>query len=151
FDRAPITTIHGFCKRLLDESAFESRQPFRLDFVVDPLPLLRRAAADVLRRTYAAEPTLLHAVLALSELTPDSLASAYRVWQRHPGAALEPAEPRVADRLAAIEAPLARAAAAFDQEAHDFLTSCQWRKDKNPFDADQVTELRRCAAQLRQA
>ncbi|MCA8966555.1 MAG: UvrD-helicase domain-containing protein, partial [Planctomycetes bacterium] len=40
FDRAPIATIHGFCKRLLDESAFESRQPFQLDFLTDPLPLL---------------------------------------------------------------------------------------------------------------
>ena len=32
FDQASVLTIHGFCKRLLDESAFESNEPFELDF-----------------------------------------------------------------------------------------------------------------------
>ncbi|MBL9078741.1 MAG: UvrD-helicase domain-containing protein [Planctomycetes bacterium] len=153
FDRVPIATIHGFCKRLLDESAFETRQPFRLDFVVDPLPLLHRAAADVVRRRYAAEPDATHALLALGKLTPEALASAWLLWRRHPDIALEPNHPDAAAHTAAIAAPLARAAAGCDAACLARIASFQWLKDDCPFEnrTDVEPELQRFAAQLRTA
>ena len=48
FDQAAVMTIHGFCNRLLVESAFESDQPFDLQMTTDEAPLLTAAAADAL-------------------------------------------------------------------------------------------------------
>jgi exodeoxyribonuclease V beta subunit len=153
FDRVPIATIHGFCKRLLDESAFETQQPFRLDFVVDPLPLLHRAAADVVRRRYAAAADITHALLTLGKLTPDELSRAWLVWRRYADITLEPAEPDAEGHIAAIAEPLTLAAASCDDACLAQLTGFQWRKDDNPFvdDTNLEPELRRFAEQLRRA
>ncbi|MBX3463794.1 MAG: UvrD-helicase domain-containing protein [Planctomycetes bacterium] len=148
FDRVPIATIHGFCKRLLDESAFETRQPFRLDFVVDPMPMVHRAAADVLRRTYAAEPDVLQAVLSLAELTPDRLVAAWRLWRRHPDVALQPAAPAPEPHLLAARAALEQAAATFDAEARGLLLRLVFRKEKNLFDVPREMALDGLARQL---
>jgi exodeoxyribonuclease V beta subunit len=66
FDRVGIATIHGFCKRVLEEAAFESHEPFQLDFTADPLPLLYRAAADSLRGLYEEKPSLRSALMVFS-------------------------------------------------------------------------------------
>ncbi|MBL8727596.1 MAG: UvrD-helicase domain-containing protein, partial [Planctomycetes bacterium] len=148
FDRAPIATMHGFCKRLLDESAFETRQPFRLDFVVDLLPLLHRAAADVLRRTYAPEPDLRQAVLTLAKLTPDALVEQYRLWRRYPDVQLAPDDPDAAARLQAIAGPLQRAAQHFDAACRQNIASFQWRANASPFDDAPEAALDRFATDL---
>ena len=49
--------------RLLEESAFESDQPFELDFTVDEAPLLQTAAADALRAVRCYDAPLFGAVL----------------------------------------------------------------------------------------
>jgi exodeoxyribonuclease V beta subunit len=36
FDKAAISTIHGFCQRVLQDHAFENRHEFRADLVQDP-------------------------------------------------------------------------------------------------------------------
>ena len=141
FDRVPIATIHGFCKRLLDESAFETRQPFRLDFVVDPMPLVHRAAADVLRRTYAREPDVRHAVLTIAELTPERLVAAWRLWRRYPDVALRPAAADPQPHLDAAVAAFGRAAAAFDDSCRDVLQRVQFYSDKSVFRAPPETAL----------
>jgi exodeoxyribonuclease V beta subunit len=148
FDRAPIATIHGFCKRLLDESAFETRQPFRLDFVVDLLPLLHRAAADVLRRTYAPEPDRRHAVLALANLTPDTLVEQYRLWRRYPDVQLEPATPDAEPHLRALEASLRRAAELFDADCREAIAGLRFLAGRSPFAGELDAELDRFAAAL---
>lgn len=47
--RAQISTIHAFCRRMLQEFAFEGRRPFELE-LVDEAVTLRAAARRVLRR-----------------------------------------------------------------------------------------------------
>jgi exodeoxyribonuclease V beta subunit len=49
FDQAFITTIHGFCQRLLRDQAFESGALFETEFVADQTPLLRATADDFWR------------------------------------------------------------------------------------------------------
>ncbi|MGB3543885.1 UvrD-helicase domain-containing protein, partial [Rubrivirga sp.] len=59
-DEAGIFTIHGFCKRVLEQAAFESGTPFEMDFVedADSDALRRRASADAWARLTHGDPTL---------------------------------------------------------------------------------------------
>src|SRR5690606_7143149 len=43
FDEAPISTIHGFCNRVLHDSAFESGVAFDTELVVDDEPIIDQA------------------------------------------------------------------------------------------------------------
>ncbi len=45
-DDLAVSTIHGFCQRILAESALESRIPFRTTFIQDETEPLSRAARD---------------------------------------------------------------------------------------------------------
>jgi exodeoxyribonuclease V beta subunit len=57
FDRAAISTIHGFCQRTLRENAFDSRLLFATKLVASRAAF-RRVFRDVLRRELAVEPPL---------------------------------------------------------------------------------------------
>ncbi len=46
FDRATISTIHGFCQRMLQENAFESGAPFQTELVGDDAAMRRAIARD---------------------------------------------------------------------------------------------------------
>jgi exodeoxyribonuclease V beta subunit len=60
FDKAAIFTIHGFCQRLLQESAFETRSLFDTELVTDPSILTREIAEDFWRRhIYTMPPELI--------------------------------------------------------------------------------------------
>jgi exodeoxyribonuclease V beta subunit len=54
FDLAPISTIHAFCQRMLDELAFESRQDAQLTLVEDVTPIREELVDDALARLYGA-------------------------------------------------------------------------------------------------
>lgn len=57
FDLAPISTIHGFCQRVLKESAFLRRKQFTME-VVDGDDVFERAFRTCLRRHFAREHRL---------------------------------------------------------------------------------------------
>jgi exodeoxyribonuclease V beta subunit len=57
FDRATITTIHGFCQRVLTEDAFASRRLLAQEHV-DSKRAFGEAFKDVLRTTLATDATL---------------------------------------------------------------------------------------------
>lgn len=52
FDRAPISTIHGFCQRTLDQLAFESGQEPGLELLADPSALREELVNDTLAGLY---------------------------------------------------------------------------------------------------
>ncbi len=57
FDLAAISTIHGFCKRMLQENAFESGVLFDTELIADQEPLLRELVRDFWsRRTHDVDP-----------------------------------------------------------------------------------------------
>ena len=78
-EEATITTIHGFCQRVLADHAFELGLPFGMEVLEDETVLLREATADLWRqeiagadsewmrfaRARAADPTTLAGVLKL--------------------------------------------------------------------------------------
>ena len=59
FDEAAIFTIHGFCKRVLVDSAFENGLPFKTKLIADTKDLLREVVEDFWRREfYNASPIM---------------------------------------------------------------------------------------------
>lgn len=94
FDRAPISTIHAFCHRVLSEHAFESQRLFELE-QVEPRQAFGRAFREVLRERLGGSGragALLE--LALSRGTPARLESALFDWyseRGRPGPSWDPA------------------------------------------------------------
>ncbi|MBM4267538.1 MAG: exodeoxyribonuclease V subunit beta [Deltaproteobacteria bacterium] len=57
FDEAAVFTIHGFCQRVLGESAFECGAPLRSELLADQSELLAECVEDFWRReTYEGDP-----------------------------------------------------------------------------------------------
>jgi exodeoxyribonuclease V beta subunit len=79
FDEASISTIHGFCRKVLQENAFESGVRFDTELTMDRDELIREVVADFWRtRLVSASPVLLEFMTGLKgddRVTPDSLAS----------------------------------------------------------------------------
>ena len=136
FDQVVIATIHGFCKRVLEEAAFESHEPFELEFTADPVPLLYRAAADALRATYEAEVTCRSALLHAKNVKPQKLVESYQLWQRHALLPMSPANPNPTAMLAALPARVDAAVAEWSDEARELLRNMEWRKDDDLFGED---------------
>jgi exodeoxyribonuclease V beta subunit len=129
FDQVVIATIHGFCKRVLEEAAFESHEPFELEFTTDPVPLLYRAAADVLRTTYEPAVTSRSMLLHAKKVQPKTLVEAYQLWQRHALLPMSPAAPDPAGTLATLPDLAAAAVALWDEDAQHRLENMEWRKE----------------------
>ena len=73
FDRAAISTIHGFCQRMLQENAFESGAPFKAELVGDDAALRREIARDFWARAVHAAPPALVQRLAQRKVDPGAL------------------------------------------------------------------------------
>lgn len=66
FDTACITTLHGFCTRVLTEAAFEAGAPFATELIGDAKTVARDVVADFwLRHTWDAPPATLRSFDAL--------------------------------------------------------------------------------------
>lgn len=138
FDRSSVMTIHGFCKRLLDESAFESDEPFDLEFAIDETPLWHAAAADAFRIVREHDSLILGSVLHDSKLDPDTLVQLYRNWQRYPEVALEPLEPQLGVHLTNLRAAVHSAAAHWDEDLLARIANLRWLSTKKPTPGDQL-------------
>jgi exodeoxyribonuclease V beta subunit len=149
FDRVGIATIHGFCKRVLEEAAFESHEPFQLDFTADPLPLLYRAAADSLRSLYEAAPSLRSALLYANKVTPEQLVGWYRLWQRYPHVPMQPPEPQPELHLASLQAAVDAATQLYDDQVIASLDRCQWKKGDVLFPDGAAAAMRQFGDRLR--
>ena len=73
FDEAAIFTIHGFCKRVLGDNAFESGLSFETELMADTGDLLREIVEDFWRREfYAASPLVVRYFLD-EKYSPETL------------------------------------------------------------------------------
>jgi exodeoxyribonuclease V beta subunit len=73
FDRATISTIHGFCQRMLQENAFESGAPFGAELVGDDRALQREILVDWWARSVHDASPLLVRHLAARKVNVGSL------------------------------------------------------------------------------
>ena len=130
-DEAGIFTIHGFCRRVLEQAAFESGTPFDLDFVedADSAALRARAAADAWARLTHADPVL--TALALHHgRTPDELVQHHAAVADFPHVRVLPEAPDLDGALAAFAAARSDLADAWDADGLRLaLAELTWNKD----------------------
>jgi exodeoxyribonuclease V beta subunit len=91
FDEACISTIHGFCQRLLRERSFESGADPEAELLPDQSALVREVADDFWRRHFSGARPGATPLALLARLTPDALARLYGVAISQPTATLVPA------------------------------------------------------------
>ncbi|RMG11293.1 MAG: hypothetical protein D6731_15780, partial [Planctomycetota bacterium] len=93
FDQATIATIHGFCRRTLNENAFESGLRFDTELLPDAGELVQETVADFwTERAGALSPALYRHLVARKadaphlELSPGRIADLVRLAVAHPDA-----------------------------------------------------------------
>ena len=100
---AGVFTIHGFCRRVLERSAFESGEPFAFDFTEDADRLRQRAARDVWHGLAAAHPALGRLAVAAG-WTLDRLLEHEANATRYADTAVVPPAADLVEALATVEA-----------------------------------------------
>ncbi|MCK5740357.1 exodeoxyribonuclease V subunit beta [bacterium] len=91
FDEAAISTIHGFCSRILHERAFESGELFATEIVADATELMNEIISDYYRQHYMVVENLAKAVETYSGLTLTGLTKLGREVAKRPDAVIVPA------------------------------------------------------------
>jgi exodeoxyribonuclease V beta subunit len=152
FDEAAIFTIHGFCMRMLRESAFESGGLFDTELMTDTESIMEEVAADFWRcRFYDASPLFVNYALG-RKYTPD----AFRGLMK---AAVSAQSPRIIPRITAPDTArlesdyreafrsVADAWPAARQGVSDLLTATtalnlnQYKKEKIPLWIEEMDAL----------
>ncbi len=101
FDEAPVSTIHGFCHRVLHDSAFESGVAFDTELIVDDTPLIDQVLRDFwARELYSADARFVRH-LHRENISPDRLMSLARLALRHLDAPIVPDASTPGDQPAA--------------------------------------------------
>ncbi|MBK5964670.1 exodeoxyribonuclease V subunit beta [Thiocystis minor] len=119
-DEAMISTIHGWCYRMLQEHAFDARGLFERELVTDQTDLLAEVTRDYWRvHFYPLPPAQVRCVLGVVK-SPDALRDKLATWlQRREAVLSYKGEPLSGD---ALDAPLAR--------------QCQWLNAKEGVEAE---------------
>jgi len=99
---AGVFTIHGFCKRILERSAFESGEPFAFDFTEDADRLRQRAARDVWHGILTTHPDLGRLAIAAG-WSLDRLLEHESHATRYAHTTILPPAQDLADALAAVD------------------------------------------------
>lgn len=124
-DTLAVFTIHGFCKRVLDEFALESGTAFGATLLDDDHTLLVSAMQDWWRRRFYADAPLAAYAVA-KKWTPDTFKEVYRTWRRFPDVALVPS-PVFETARTVVTAALATFSATWDARAfRDAVATLIW-------------------------
>jgi exodeoxyribonuclease V beta subunit len=93
FDLVSIYTIHGFCQRTLQDSAFESGILFDVELAADQDDLIRETAADYCRKELHQCDEVLASVAIHTKLNPEALSRMLKQYLTYPELKLLPARP----------------------------------------------------------
>jgi len=143
FDGAAIFTIHGFCQRVLAESAFESRAALEWEMLTDQSELLAECVQDFWRNeTYAGSPSWVRHLLDAS-LDPETLQReiAGLVGKAFDAVLLPEDVPDTADDEKRYAALFARAREQWGDERETILEHLRSPElDRNVYRADQIAK-----------
>jgi len=147
-DTLAVFTIHGFCKRILDEFALESGTAFGASLLESDSELLQRALHHWWRaRFYTNKPLAAFAVA--SGWSPDSFADAYRLWRRFPDVRVAP-DVSLDEALGDLQHAIDALAAVYREDAfRQYVGAMDWN-NKSPCLAGEPLErtVRTIAAAL---
>jgi exodeoxyribonuclease V beta subunit len=128
-DDIEICTIHGFCRRILSQNAFETATPFDIDYVESDAPLLMRAAEDFWRRELYTRSAIVAAVATHAKWTPETFIRSYRDTRHYPDLVIEPTPPSLDEAVALLESAARSLGGAWNGRAvREFLTTAAFRK-----------------------
>lgn len=97
FDEAAISTIHGFCHRVLHDAAFETGTAFDTELIANQQPLLDEAVRDYWARALYGEDRRFVTHALRSGLLPPRLLSLAWIAAANPGVTLVPEVPSEQD------------------------------------------------------
>lgn len=110
FDGAAISTIHGFCQRVLQEHAFESGVPFGAELITDETPLIQEIVRDFWTgELHHASPELVQFLWSSSwapshlRLSLDKLEGLAQLFCTHRGMRVLPKEVPAVDDVPELE------------------------------------------------
>ncbi|HEV2130025.1 MAG TPA: UvrD-helicase domain-containing protein, partial [Longimicrobiaceae bacterium] len=128
-DEAAVFTIHSFCRRVLEQAAFESGTPFAMSFLENPKELFLRASTDFWHRRCHGNAVL--AALAVERgWDAGAFVADYDMALRYPETRVLPTTPPLDEVLEAFEAACERLRAAWDiAELDALLAALRWNKD----------------------
>jgi exodeoxyribonuclease V beta subunit len=124
-DTLAVYTIHGFCKRVLEEFALESGTAFGATLLDDETELLQAAMQDWWRRRFYTDPALA-AFAVRAGWSPDTFIAPYRLWRRFPAVTLSPDVRFESAREALTEAIAGFAAVYREAEFRRCLGAMDW-------------------------
>lgn len=145
-DRLAVTTIHGFCKGVLEEFALECGVPVGLRFIDSDFEYLDGAAADEWRAlTWAPGPVSAHVLGArASDKTRWSPKELRRGAERVLGAAgaVRPARAKEGEAFAPVRTALTQLLPGWDEaRLRAFYAAAEWNKGKPTIaDVDALSE-----------
>lgn len=84
FDEATISTIHGFCQKLLRDNAFEGNAPFEAEVIRDTTELMYEVAHDFWQQRQGGISPFVAALGQHADLTPDAGVTLLLRLSRHP-------------------------------------------------------------------
>lgn len=146
-DDLTVVTIHGFCRRMLDQHALETGTLFDVDYGPDDRMLIARAADAFWRDTFYPRGDLLAAAAIGHGWTPATFEKDYRTCSHHPGIEILPSALPLDQAVAALEeAAGALRAACRDDTLHDFFTRAKFNKSKNSREFERTVPSRLQAA-----
>ena len=130
FDQAVISTIHGFCHRMIQDRAFETGTKPALELVPDETSLVRETAEDFWRRNFSAQQPALTPIAMLENLTPANLARLLSNNANHPLALIRPAAADIAASTDSVTKLLAEFRASWPAWREPirkmFITDADW-------------------------
>ncbi|SPD76252.1 Exodeoxyribonuclease V, beta subunit [uncultured Desulfobacterium sp.] len=91
FDEAAIYTIHGFCRRMLHENAFESGGLFDTELIADQVEVTRQIVLDFWRNNIYKASTLFVNYLIMNKVKPEGLMALFGSRVSSPGLKVIPA------------------------------------------------------------
>lgn len=121
FDEAAIFTIHGFCQRALQDSAFEAGGDFDAELIQDDREVLDALLGDAWRRVLAEADPAWARFLAKQRVTPASLRQALRSHLGKPYLRVEPRQAVGESELKAASAAWQQAAECWQADGYDWV------------------------------
>jgi exodeoxyribonuclease V beta subunit len=121
FDEAAIFTIHGFCQRALQDSAFEAGGDFDAELTQDDREVLDALLGDAWRHVLAEADPAWARFLARARITPATLRQALRSHLGKPYLRVEPREAASGAELSAASAAWQRAAALWHDTGYGWV------------------------------
>ncbi|WP_068828965.1 exodeoxyribonuclease V subunit beta [Pseudomonas sp. BMS12] len=121
FDEAAIFTIHGFCQRALQDSAFEAGGDFDSELTQDDREVLDALLGDAWRHVLAEADPAWARFLAKAKVTPATLRQALRSHLGKPYLRVEPREPASEVELQAASNAWQRAAELWRAEGYAWV------------------------------